>query len=150
MNTKQTSPKKIFYHATTTTLDQINKVAMEVIEDMYHEAKNLGLEEEEPMHFIYTGMSDDLTQPFHLEIALVVKNPKEGISKYKFRELEPIRVFNSEYKGGLQDIGQHYEKMMKEMSVKGFIPTNECREVYHHYEKFDSPNNITEIQLGIH
>jgi effector-binding domain-containing protein len=116
----------------------------------YNEAKSLGLEETEPLHFIYSGMTEDMTKPFQLEIALVVKERKEGRSKFKFRELEPLKAFNSNYKGSLEGIGKHYEEMMREMSVKGLKPTNECREVYHYYEKFDSPNNITEIQLGIH
>lgn len=51
--------------------------------------------------------------------------------------------------GDLNKIDTFYQNFMGEIFANDIKMTNQIREVYHVHETKESPNNLTEIQIGI-
>jgi effector-binding domain-containing protein len=132
-----------------TTLKEIQAVAMREIEKMYQEAEKLGLKEIAPMQFVYYGCSDDMEAEFTLEIAMAVDQEKPYEGKYRFKELEGFTCASTTHKGDINQIGNTYEQFMPELVKSGRQVSDQTREVYLNWVAPDSPENVTEIQIGI-
>ncbi|GEM_PF-3464197 len=149
MNEKTVNPLTVFYHKETTTLRKVSEVADREIPKMYEEIQKIGLKEVAPMQFRYLDCTADLDKEFTLEIAIVVDAKMEYSGKYDFQEWGPLKCASSVFKGDLNKIGEEYDKIFPELIKNGKQPSNEIREVYTQYIKMDSPENITEIQIGL-
>lgn len=149
MEEKTVKSTKVFYHEEETTVAGINEIALREIENMYAEAGRLGIKEVGPMQFVYYGYDEKPDARFKLEIAMVVDSEKSYDGKYKFKELDRFKCISTIHKGSIDSMGQTYEEFIPEVLKIGKQKTDQCREVYHKYISQDSPDNITEIQLGI-
>lgn len=149
MEVKNVESAKVFYHSEVTTLNGIHDVAVREIDAMCNEAENLGLKEIAPMQFVYYGCDDKPDTKFTLEIALVVEEEKPYSGKYKFKNLDGFKCVSTIHKGSLNKFGETYEKFMPELLKSGKQMTDQSREVYHKYVEQDSPDNVTEIQIGV-
>lgn len=149
MEVKKVKPATVFYHSEETTLAGIHGVAVREIENLYEEAEKIGLKEVAPMQFVYYGCDDKFDTKFTLEIALIIDEERAYNGKYRFKELEAFKCASTIHKGNVNDLSKTYEKFMPELLKSGKSITDHSREVYHNYIKEDSPDNITEIQIGI-
>lgn len=151
MQTKKVHSKKYFCFIVTTTLNRINEVALYEVDSLFAEAGKLNLKQAGPLEFIYWDCSSDRDKPFILWIALPVLNtsPLKSNSKYSFKEGSEFKCASYVHKGSIAEIGKVYGKLYSEIYGLNIQPTNQIREVYEKYEALVSPENITEIQIGI-
>lgn len=149
MKVKNVNPTKVFFHSEVTTLKKIHDVAMREIENMYAEAAKIELKEASPMQFVYFGCDENPDTEFTLEIGMVVEEEKPYDGKYKFKDLDGFKCVSTIHNGSINKIGETYEKFMPEVAKNGKRMTNQSREVFHKYIDQDSPENITEIQVGV-
>lgn len=151
METKHIQSQVYFCLKMTTTLNTIHETAGPEVDVVYAEALNLQLEKTGPMEFIYFDCSNDRDKSFKLYIALPVKEmlPLNG-NKYSYHEANSFDCTTDIHSGNIFQIGETYDELFKELYKNGIQPTNQVREVYSHFVEMDSPENITEIQVGIH
>jgi len=149
MEVKNVVSAKAFYHAEMTTLKEIHEVAKREIHNMYQKAEKLGLKEASPMQFIYYGVDANAKTKFTLEIAMIVDGEKPYNGKYKFKNLEGFKCASRLHKGSINKLSETYDQFMPELFKSGKNMMEQSREVYHHYVDQDSPDNLTEIQIGI-
>lgn len=149
MEVKSVKAQKIFYHSELTTMKDIHEVAVREIDQLCAEAKKLGLKQTGPLQFVYHGCDDKPDTNFTLEIALAVDQEKPYDGKFKFKELETFNCVSTLHRGNINRIGETYEKFIPEVFKSGKQITDQSREVYHKWVDSESPENVTEIQIGI-
>ena len=143
------NPKLFFYLEGKTTLKNIMEFAAPNVDLAYAEAERLGLEKTGPIEFIYFGATSDQEKEFTLQIGFPVKDEKNAEYGFQFRQSTNFKCITNRYKGSLTNIGAEYEKMFEHLWNNSLKPSNEIREIYHFFEFPDSPNNVTEIQIGL-
>jgi effector-binding domain-containing protein len=149
MEAKKVESANVFYHSEVTTLNGIHDVAVREIGAMSKKAEDLGIKEIAPMQFVYYGCDDKPDTKFTLEIAMVIDEEKPYSGKYKFKKLDGFKYVSTMHKGSLNKLGETYEKFIPELFKSGQQMTDQSREVYHEYVDEDSPDNVTEIQIGV-
>lgn len=149
MKVKTVNSVKVFYHSEKTTLKGIHDIAVREIDNMNAEAAKIGLKEVGPLQFVYQGCDDNPETEFILEIAMVIEEEKPYDGKYKFKNLEGFQYVSTMHKGDINKLGETYEKFMPELAKNGKQMTGHSREVYQKYIDEDSPENETEIQVGV-
>lgn len=149
MEKKVVSPKTFLYHEGRTTLKQIHSYANSRVYDFYEELKNSALEPDGPLEFIYFGATDDPEKEFTLQIAMPVKEEKPVSNGYRFKKSAPFNCVSHLYKGNVHEMMPVYENLYQQISTNKLQPVDEIREVYQHWVEPTSPENITEIQIGI-
>jgi effector-binding domain-containing protein len=150
METKIIPSKKYFCYMEQTTMNLLPKVIEREIHNFTAEIKKLGLKEAGPMEFIYFNCTEDADKLFTFLFAMPVETliPLSG-AKYFFREMEDFKSLSYIHKGDLLEMFQVYERIFKEVDDRGLKHTSQVREVYIKYEDIKSPDNVTEIQVGI-
>lgn len=150
MKTKHIDPQIYFCLKMTTTLNAIHETAGQEAHGVYAQVAELGLQVTGPMEFIYFDCTSDRDKPFKLYIALPVAEMVPLTSnKYSYHEADSFDCQAYIHTGDIYQLGQAYEELFKELYKNGIQPSNQIREVYTHYIDMDSPENITEIQIGI-
>ena len=149
METKVVSPKTFIYNEGTTTLRKIMDYSKIYVDALLKKMDEAGLEAAGPMEFIYFGACSDPDKEFTLQIAVPVKEEKPVGKGYNYKKAEPFKCFTYEHKGEITDLHDAYEKAFGEVYARQLEPNNEIREVYKVYENLSSPNNLTEIQIGV-
>jgi effector-binding domain-containing protein len=150
METKKVSNRKYFSLSATTTLNQLPQLAGREVELLYAEAQKNNLSITGPVEFIYFDCSAQKDQPFEFVIALPVTQeylPENG--KYSIRELAEFNCFSHIHYGDVSDLHPVYGKLYEEIGRGGLMPSNQIREIYEKFVSLESPENITEIQIGI-
>lgn len=148
MNIKTTTPVKVMYLETQTTLKDIRQHVFTTPMDIMNEAEKLGLKTNRLQHWVYFGASGDPDNVFTLQICLEVEGEAES-DKYKFQELPALKCVTTEHLGSWENFGETYEPFFKDIYAASLQPTNEVREVYHNVDMETPANNVTEIQVGI-
>ncbi len=143
------APSLYFYLEGITSLKKIMEYAAPKVDLAYAEAERLGLEKTGPMEFIYFGATADMEKEFTLQIAFPVKNTKALDNDFKFRQSPDFKCLKKNFKGTMADLGKEYEPMYEYIWNNSLKPSGEIREIYHLFEFPDSPNNVTEIQIGL-
>jgi predicted transcriptional regulator YdeE len=149
LSTKEVAPKILFYSEGTTTLKKINEYVNPVVEALLEEVKQSGLEPVGPMEFIYLNVNGDPDNLFTLQIALPVKEQKLVSNGFLFRQTEAFKCVSHDYKGDVTQMHPVYDRLFQQMYASELKHNHEVREVYKQWEHPASPNNITEIQIGI-
>jgi len=150
METKIIPSQKYFTYSCTTTLAKLNEVASVEVDQVYQESQTLGFEVEGPVQFIYFDCSSDIHKPFTLILALPIAKEKEFKSnKYSLKELDEFKCMRHVHQGSLTDLYLVYGNLFEKLYKSGAQPGNQIREVYKKFVTMDSPENITEIQIGI-
>ena len=101
------------------------------------------------MQFLYDGCDGDPEKVFTLDIAIPVDEKKDVAAPYVVREVPEFRCAAIEYRGGMSRIGEGYMELAKQMREAGLEPNDLAREVYTYFMDAESPENITELQMGI-
>jgi effector-binding domain-containing protein len=101
------------------------------------------------MQFLYDGCDESDETVFTLDIAIPVDGKKDIQAPFIVKETPEFRCASIEYKGGMSGIGEGYMELKRQMSEAGLEPNELSREVYTYFMDGESPENITELQIGI-
>ncbi len=143
-------PKLYFYLEGKTTLNQLLEYADKRVDNMYEELTRSGLEKTGPIEFIYRGASNDRDKEFTLQIAMPVKEQKNEVkAPFRFRRSSNFKCLSHMHKGTFTELAKVYDPLFEYVWDHSLKPSEEIREVYHAFEAPDSPNNVTEIQIGL-
>ena len=143
------APKLYFYLEGKTNLKNLMEFAAPTVDLTYAEAARLQLEKTGPIEFVYLGASSDMEKEFTLQIGFPTKDPKPTERGFQFRQSSDFKCLKFTYKGALKGIANEYEKIYEYLWNNSIKHTDEIREIYHFFEYPDSPNNVTEIQIGL-
>lgn len=149
MTTKQVKPELFFYYSEETTLPKIHEVATRECNAIISELHKSGLEATSPMQFVYRGLDGDPSKPFTLEIGFAIKHEKKINDKYAIKELEAFNCAATEHKGDIHKLNETYDDFMGRLIQSEIKISDQCREIYTTYVTETSPENVTEVQVGI-
>jgi hypothetical protein len=148
--TVKTVPAFGFLHWTgKVTLPEIPKVAGPAIDEVIRAAGGAGRPVVGPCIFVYPEGVQDSTTPFTLQIGIEVIAPSQDLGTLKVRRLDPFACGSLIYPGSMKGIHAGYAAADRQMQERRLTRAAEFREVYLRWVEFDSPDNRTEIQLGI-
>jgi len=148
ITTKTVKPKTYLCHTQKTTLAKMMDTAGELVDALYEEVWQQKLEKDGVIEFIYLDFKPN--DPFILKIAMPVKAGATITSnRFKLEETGEFKCVSYTYKGDVSKIGEVYEGLYGTLLGQGYKPTNQVREVYEKFVSLDSPENSTEIQIGI-
>lgn len=146
---KKDIPATLYYCAEKTlTLAEIPEFAQEVLESMYDDMEDAGIEITGPPEFQYFNVDPTAQKPFQLIIALPVAEQKEAGSFF-FMQSEPFPCLSIDYKGSMAGIGEAWMDLIGKAMGESYLLANQGREVYKEWEGIESENNLTELQIGI-
>ena len=149
LTTKVVEAKTFFYNEGTTTLNKIYDYVNPAVEALMQEIEKRGLEPVGSLEFVYLNATGDMDKEFTLQIALPVKEQKPVGKEFHFKQAAPFKCVSYDYKGDVSKMFPTYVMLFQQIAANDLKPTIEVREVYKQWEHLTSPNNITEIQIGI-
>jgi effector-binding domain-containing protein len=150
--TVKTVPPTVFVMSSheDVTIPEIPAVSRGVVDDMISDLQLHGVMPLAPVHFIYHGADGTLTKKFRLTIAFpIAKAPAQPIEDYEVAELPAFKCMASEYIGPMPDIQIAYDEILHAIDASGRKRTPESREIYKKWIGFESPDNVTELQVGV-
>ena len=130
-------------------MSDISAFAAEVIQPLCEEAGMAELAIAGPMEFIYFNVSPDPDKTFALLVALPVERPKPYVGRFFFLEAMPFACASCEVKGPASAVGPAWMELAQEALDHRYRPSGQCREVYKVWLDPQSPDNLTELQLGL-
>ena len=132
------------------TIPEISAVSRGVVDDMIMDLHAHGVMPLAPVHFIYHGADGSLTTRFRLTIAFPIAGPPGApIEDYEIAELPAFRCMAADYVGAMPDIQIAYNEILDAISSSGRARSPESREIYKKWIGFESPDNVTELQVGV-
>jgi effector-binding domain-containing protein len=133
--------------ATISTIPEKAEQANAMIAD---EVARFGLQVVGPTVFRYTNMSQDMSKPFTLTIALPIANAEAYEGDLTIHAYEQISAVTSHYTGPIKDLAaKGYDPMMGYIKQNGLTMIDDCREVYHRWDGPDADTNDIELQIGV-
>ncbi len=146
---KKNIPATLYYCAEKkVTLAEMPQFAKEVLEPMYDDMEEAGIEITGPPEFHYINVEETGDKPFQLIIALPVAEQKTTGSFF-FMQSEPFACLSIDYKGSMEGIGDAWTKLVEKALSENYLLANQGREVYKEWEAIQSDNNLTELQIGV-
>jgi hypothetical protein len=133
------------------TASEISGFAEEVMQKMYSDLEAAAIAVTGPPQFHYFNVDPSGEKPFQLLIALPVAEQKQvdPVSSFFYLQSEPFTCLTEDYAGTMEDLGDAWVSLVGKVIDEGYLPQNQCREVYKVWISFDSPENLTELQMGI-
>jgi effector-binding domain-containing protein len=138
--------KPYVYTSAKTTIPKIKETVQKSLDPLF--AKHGSLVNG-PLIFVYHGITQDHSKQFEMEMGFPAREEPKDLAGFKSRPLAPFKCVSVYYTGGLANIGKAYEAVIPALFKMGYKPTDENREVYLFWEDNESPNNVTEIQIGV-
>ena len=147
----KTVPAKTYLcHTQKTTLAKMMEKIGEQVDDLYQAVAKHGLEKAGAIEFIYLDCNGKQDDPFVLKIAIPVKATAiVNDETFKLEETSEFKCLAYMHKGDITEIGGVYESLYGTILGQGVKPTNQVREVYEKFVSLHSPDNSTEIQIGV-
>jgi effector-binding domain-containing protein len=149
MERKNVQETTVLTYSLSTKLSAIKTDVGEIPSEIVTAALNLGLEITGPQIWEYLGADGNPDTSFKLNICLPVKEAREDAGKFRFTVLPQANCVSEIHKGSWSTLGNTYQRLFGEISRKGIVPTDTCREVYHVCDFENEANNVTEIQVVI-
>jgi effector-binding domain-containing protein len=132
------------------TIPEISAVARGVVDEMIADLTSHGITPLAPMHFIYHGADGTLTTAFRLSIAFpIAERPGQRIADYEIADVPAFRCMAADYVGPMPDIQIAYREILDAITASGRPRSPESREIYKKWVGFESPDNVTELQVGV-
>jgi effector-binding domain-containing protein len=132
------------------TIPEIPAISRGELDQMLTELATNGGTSGSPVHFIYHGADGSNTTRFRLVLAVPVAEPPSHVPEpYELFESAPFRCVATDYVGPMRDIKQGYARLFEAMEEQGLQRTDESREIYVKWIGYDSPDNVTELQIGV-
>jgi|SRR6185312_10462242 len=149
--TKKTIPSKTYLcHTFTTTLADMMNNAGELVDALYETVFEHGLEKVGVVEFIYIDCNGQPNDPFTLKIAMPVKaGSKVGNTKFAIETRQEFKCVTYTHKGDVTELGSVYTTLYTTLRAEDYKLGNEVREVYEKFVSLHSPENSTEIQVGL-
>ena len=158
MKIKKIESYPIFCFTTKAKISDLNAITSEIPQGLFQELEQTESVAVGPISFIYHGMDGNLATTFDLDIAIPVDKIVGAYQgQYLFKNLTPLKCISYDHFGSWNDIAKAYEKISYFAMNSRHILNFECREVYQNIQtakdekqkRFDNPDNMTEIQMGI-
>lgn len=137
------------YGEITTSVKKMKEPVTTMIGDLFEETEAKGIHFHPPLTFVYQGMTGDMDKDFQLQIGFPVHDDSKAFGKWKTGGLPAQKMAVVYYSGAMKNVGEAYGKLMPTIFKAGMRPAGPIRELYHHWEGEDSPNNLTEIQVAV-
>ncbi|MEO7715521.1 MAG: GyrI-like domain-containing protein [Capsulimonas sp.] len=148
----KTVPAALFLASThETTIPEIAALGGEVPGMIYAAAEEQSLAVGGPIYFFYDGADGSMEKVFTLKIGVpLLERPEaEAPGPFQVYEAPEFHCIAMDYIGGMPGIQNGYKMLMDAMKEQGLRATWETREIYKHWVDYDSPENVTELQLGL-
>lgn len=122
------------------------------VPDLYAAMNSAGAKSEGLLHVNYIGRNLRHPGPFYVEVAVPFDNDKHSIPHgFYYRTSTEFKCFAGETSGPWQNIRYGAGIIESKLWSEGkAYPTYDMREVYRVWKSANSPENIVEIQFGIH
>ncbi|MGF1572078.1 MAG: hypothetical protein ACFCU1_03325 [Sumerlaeia bacterium] len=148
---KKNAAKSVLQLKSEATLKDVPALAEIAIPQLYAEAEKSGLVVAGPIEFVYIGMDEFSDAPFQLSIQLPITKRKKLTHPHGIQQdrTKAIRCVSAEHHGSMETIRITYSALYHTVKENKYKLIGEVREVYHKWESYYSPFNITEIQIGI-
>ena len=133
------------------TIPEIAALGGEIPGMIYAAAEERSLAVGGPIQFLYDGADGSMEKIFTLRIAVpLLERPKsEEAGPFVVYETPAFRCIATDYVGGMPGIQEGYKALMDAIKEQGLRSTWESREIYKHWVEYDSPENVTELQIGL-
>jgi effector-binding domain-containing protein len=132
-----------------TTFDGIKKLADVEIPKLIDAMKTKGTASAGPLVFIYTGVQQDMSKPFKLEIGIMIAKDVPVPDGYQARDVPETHSASLLFTGALKYLEDGYQKLFNSLDDKKLKPTGETREYYLYWEGPESANNVIMITSGV-
>lgn len=157
MNIKTVPPYPVFFHRCRARIPDLSEKAREIPSQLYRDLTKTSAHITGPISFFYYGMDGNPDTEFELEIAIPVDRAAAYEGEFAFRQVEAFKCVSATHRGSWALLGQCYEQLVAETIRGGHQLLFESREIYHNIasaeaeqrKRFDSPENVTEIQMKI-
>ena len=157
MIVKDVAPFTVFFHSQQANIAELADLTREIPPRLFLEVEKTGSKINGPISFLYYGMDGNPETEFQLEIVLPVDKAGSGQDEFDFKVLDRFKCISTVLEGSWSLLGQSYEKLVNEAIKAGHNLMFESREIYHNItdaeaekrKRFESPENITEIQMRI-
>lgn len=138
----------------TLSPDEIPKFALDTTGPLYQKIQHAELQSNGAMVFIYRFAGNKT----ECRIAVPIKETgrdftketaKGEVAPFQFAKHEPFKCLAGTYKGSMKGIMKAWDELANAAHAKGLKTNMLGREVYNYWVAFDSPDNQTELQIGI-
>jgi effector-binding domain-containing protein len=144
---KEIKPMKRYVHASATTnIPGIKETVKKNLDPLLTKHGSLV---KGPLIFVYHGITPDPKRNFDMEMGFAAWEDPKDLGGFKVRPLDAFKCVSVYYTGSYEHVGNAYEQIFPALFRMGYKPTAENREVYLYWEDDTSPNNVTEIQIGV-
>jgi effector-binding domain-containing protein len=132
------------------TIPEIPAITRSELDQLVEALDTVGGAPTAPVTFIYRGADGTNTTRFHLDLAIPVRTrPAMLPEPYEVLEAPAFRCVATDYVGPMAHIQRGYDTLFAEMRARGLTRTEESREIYKKWIGFESPDNVTELQIGV-
>ena len=154
MNIQTNDPMTVISVKKTATLNTLTDIVGNTPVQMLVDMEAHDIEATGPMIFIYRGVNGDPDAPFELEVSVPVSDNafqlRDYSGRYSVNTIEAFRYVERTYLGPVDGLGKEgYEPLFIDMAKAGIEPSGEAREVYMNWVGPESPDNRTDIQVGV-
>lgn len=145
------APITYVYVETETTFDKIGEAIGEAMPKITKAAEDGKFRLTAPFVLIYPDASAHINpeKPFKVQIGLKAEGEAAAAGDVKVRTTPEYRAATVLYTGSPTGVAEAYQKLIPAIKQMGLELSGEDREFTFYWEGFDSPNNITLIQVGV-
>jgi effector-binding domain-containing protein len=132
------------------TIPEIATIARNEMEQMVEALQAAGGVPSAPITFIYHGADGTPTTPFRLTLAVPLATvPTRVPDPYEIVRSPAFKCVATDFVGPMPDIMWGYDRIFSAMREQNLVRTEESREIYKKWIGFESPDNVTELQVGV-
>lgn len=132
------------------TIPEIPTISRNEVDQMVEALADVGASPVAPVTFIYHGADGTPETRFRLDIAFAVAaKPPAAPEPYDVLETPAFRCLATDFVGPMFDIMHGYARLFSAMNDQGLAFTGESREIYRKWIGYESPDNVTELQIGV-
>jgi predicted transcriptional regulator YdeE len=132
------------------TIPEIATIARNEMEQMIEALQAAGGVPSSQITFIYHGADGTPTTPFRLTLAVPLATvPAHVPGPYELLESPEFTCVATDFVGPMPDIMWGYDRIFSAMREQNLQRTAESREIYKKWIGFESPDNVTELQVGV-
>lgn len=138
----------------TLKIEEIPAFALETTGPLYQKIQHAELQSAGALIFLYRFAGNKT----ECRIAVPIKETGRDLTKdaakgevapFQFAKHEPFKCLAGTYKGSMKGISKAWDELTNAAHAKSLKTNMLGREVYTYWVAFDSPNNVTELQVGI-
>jgi effector-binding domain-containing protein len=150
MRVQMIAPLTFFYATSHTSFSQIIEPIMREIPVLQHLIASGQVKSSGPILLIYHDPSENLDARFDLDIGLPIRESRTADGEFHIRPLPTFRCATVIFRGPMKFLPAAYNKLIPDMIAGGLNPSGETRESYLVWKGASSPDNVVQIEVGIH